>query len=1000
AGIAPVSSSVPVYSSVTGQVLDTGAVDAGYWVRNLRETVRFEDATRALIADGREVFVEVSPHPVLTAAVQETLEDAGQDGVVVGTLRRGEGGPGRMMASLAQLFVQGVAVSWESVFAGAEARRVDLPSYAFQHQRYWTDEAQDSEPAQPDAVDAEFWASVERRDVQAIARTLELESGVVSPVVPALSSWRDRHLHDRAVGGWRYRESWKLIEAGATASVSEPWLVIVPAGTGGDPWVAAVLAAMGPQVVLMEYDSADRAALTAQLPDDEVAGVLSLLALGDAEPAVPTLLLVQALSDAGITAPVWAVTRGAVSVGRQDPVTSPGQGAVWGLGRVVAVERPQHWGGVVDLPEVLDERVARRLASVVSGQLGEDQVAIRAGGVFGRRLVRALQAGTRATSWRTWGTALITGGTGGLGRLVARWAVERGAEHVVLMSRRGPDAQGAGQLCADLEELGARVTVVACDVADRAALANVVESIGGALRMVVHAAGVNQGLVAVESVTPEQMAAELRPKVAGAAHLDELTSDIDLDAFVLFSSGAASWGGSGQAGCAAGDAYLDALAARRRAQGRAATSVAWGAWAEAGMAVDNPEQNAHLRKSGVLPMQPRLALAALHRALSDDETTITVSDMDWPRFAPAFTAARSSPLLSDLAEVAQVLAGSTPGADESKASGFARRWAQIPEGERTEFLHELVRGHVAAVLGHSSPDRVDTGQAFRDLGFDSLTAVELRNRLATTTSLSLPATLAFDYPTIGGLADHLTDLLTGTPTAARTTAVPPAVSVNDDPIVIVGMACRLPGGVAGPDQLWSLVAEGRDAITEFPTDRGWDLDELSGSGPAASVTGTGGFLHEAGDFDAEFFGISPREAVATDPQQRLLLETSWEALEHAGIDPASLAGDPVGVFVGAIPSGYSEVAARSDEDVAGHLVTGGSQSVLSGRVAYVLGLQGPAVTVDTACSSSLVALHWAVQSLRSGECSMALAGGVTVMATPDAFVGFSVQGGLAVDGRC
>ncbi|WP_234393119.1 type I polyketide synthase, partial [Streptomyces pactum] len=281
------------------------------------------------------------------------------------------------------------------------------------------------------------------------------------------------------------------------------------------------------------------------------------------------------------------------------------------------------------------------------------------------------------------------------------------------------------------------------------------------------------------------------------------------------------------------------------------------------------------------------------------------------------------------------------------------------------------------------------------------TAVTAVDRLTTVTGLRLPATLVFDYPTPDGLATHLVAELLDEHGDQPLPVV--TADVADDPVAIVGMACRMPGGVTTPDDLWRMLADGEDGITAFPTDRGWDLDTLFGGGHDArgvSATRRGGFLHDVGGFDAAFFGISPREALAMDPQQRLLLETSWEAFERAGIDPADLRGSATGIFVGTTGQDYATLVMNSREDVEGHASTGLATSVISGRVSYTFGLEGPAVTVDTACSSSLVALHLAAQSLRSGESSLALAGGVTVLSTPMNFSGFTRQGGLAGDGLC
>jgi acyl transferase domain-containing protein/aryl carrier-like protein len=668
-----------------------------------------------------------------------------------------------------------------------------------------------------------------------------------------------------------------------------------------------------------------------------------------------------------------------------------------GLIRTAQTEQP----GRLVLAHV-DEDGPELLPAVLA--TGEPEVAVRDGELFVPRLARAAGAVAGAVEGPDpEGTVLVTGALGTLGRLVARRLVtHHGARHLLLVSRRGGETPGAAEFVAELAELGARARVAACDVSDFDALAGLLDEATAErpLTAVVHTAGVLDDAT-VASLSAGRLERVMRPKVDAAWNLHRLTESLGLASFVMFSSVAGLMGNAGQANYAAANTFLDALAQHRRAQDLPATSLAWSLWDSAdGMAGTLADADvARWKRSGIVPLTPELGLDLFDAALASAEPLLVPAELDLGALRARAAENALPELFTGLVRVRRrQAAGTAHGADSS----WVQRLTALAAEERAQAVLQTVREAVGLVLGHGADADIDPAKAFKDTGFDSLTGVELRNRLGSVTGLRLPTTLVFDHPSPQAVADLLLDRLDATGTAGVPSVAAHAAGA-DEPIAVVGMGCRYPGGVFSPEDLWRLVAEGRDAIDEFPSDRGWDVENLFDPDPektGTSYTRKGGFLYDAAEFDAEFFGLSPREAIATDPQQRVLLEVAWEALERAGVDPAALRGSSTGVYTGVMYNDYGSRLGSAPEGFEGHMLTGTIGSVLSGRVAYTFGLEGPAVTLDTACSSSLVAVHLAAQALRQGECSMALAGGVTVMSTPTTFVEFSRQRGLSPDGTC
>ncbi|BBZ35830.1 type I polyketide synthase [Mycolicibacterium confluentis] len=1007
-------------------------LDGTYWRRHARQPVEFAKSVRTLSDLNCRLLVEIGPRPVLTAAALGAWPDPATAPRVIASLRPNTADHRQITEAVADAYVLGHLPDFGAL-RRHHAHKLDLPTYPFEHRQYWYRDNRE-EPNQLQNVAAPRTQTVgllEDGRIEELAALLgdSRDDPHTLEVLSRLATQHNQQRGTQSIANDRYEINWQTIKSPPTDATEAASLLVVGDGTGAVQPLVDLLMERGVRhrIVGLPVSDDDETRLSDELRAFAVDGstlhILNVAAV-DSDPdtdgaaSMHSLLRMQhrvlsgtrrlfrAAAAADLRAPIWLVTRGAQRVTDTDAV-APDQSCLWGFGRAAALELPHLWGGLADLSVAGQATEWSALLELVTAARGtdtrEDQIALRGQTVFAPRLVRRTDPPSgRPLELRADATYLVTGGLGSLGLEIAGHLAAHGAGHLVLTSRRGPGDAARARIKTLCDQHGCDIRVVTADVADVHDVTRLMTTEMASLPPlagIVHAAG-ELGATPLTDPDTTELDRVFAGKVWGAWYLSEATADLPLDFFISTSSIASVWGSFGQTSYAAANAFLDGLAWRLRERG--GVSVNFGPWS-AGMA--DAESRARLGQRGVQTLSPADALAGLADVVTASGTQGVVARIDWARFLPLYQQAGRRALLSELER--ELPADLTTAASPGTASGrtpLVEKLTTAPVQQRSRILTDHLRGAVADVTRLDLAEiREDAG--FFDLGMDSLMAVELRRRIEQGLGHEIPITLVMDHPRLCDAVDYLLGevLELSEPTAdAGSRQAAAATTRTDEPIAIVAVSCRFPGA-PNPEAFWDVLSGGVDAIREVPEDR-FDIDEFYDPDPEVpgkTYTRFGGFLEGIDGFDPEFFGISPREAVWIEPQQRLMLETVWEGIERAGYAPSALRGSRTGVFTGVAANEYAHLlSSESIDKIEPHFITGNALNAISGRVAFALGLEGPAVAVDTACSSALVAVHQACQALHSGDCDLAVAGGVNVLLSPVTMVAASRARMLSPVGRC
>jgi acyl transferase domain-containing protein len=879
-------------------------LDGSYWRRHARQPVEFAKSVRSLAELACKVLLEVGPQPVLTAAALRAWPDPATAPRAIASLRRNTADHRQITEALADAYVVGHAPDFAAV--SGPGRKVDLPTYPFQHRQYWFTEKRVRPTNQISAASSETVRLLEDGRVEELAKMLDGASGnrQTVDVLTKLAAQHNRQRHGRSIADDRYEIRWEKSVAGVPETGDgSAWLIIGDDADAVQPLVE-VLTAHGHrhQSLPLPVNDADEerleTALRAAAADESALCILHVAALGsDTAPSMQSLLRMQhrvlagtrrlfrAAVAAELRTPMWLITRGAQHVTDADTVAAD-QSCLWGFGRAASLEYPQVWGGLADLAHGgADEwslLIRQIVAAPCDSAMREDQVALRDQALYVPRLVRRVEQPIAAPPpLRDDATYLVTGGLGSIGLEITGYLAAHGARHLVLTGRRPPSDAAQHRIDAIRQQLGSEIRVVAADVADAHDVARLLATVRTELPPVagiVHAAG-EVGTTPLSALDDAEVDRVFAGKVWGAWHLSQAAADLNLDFFLSTSSIASVWGSFGQTAYGAANAFLDGLAWRLREQGVLAISVNFGPWS-AGMA--DEEARARLDRRGVKTLSPADALAGMAdvmaasfaRGSAQGPAQGIVARINWARFLPLYQQAGRK---SFLAEQEREVPDAVPAQTQSGKTPLVEQLTNAPAQQRKKILADYLRDAVAEVTRVDAADiREDAG--FFDLGMDSLMAVELRRRIEQAVGKDVPATLAMDHPRLSDVVDYLLgDVLELSEQAAGTQPASVAVTRTDEPIAIVAVACRFPGA-PNPEAFWELLSGGGDAIREIPEDR-FDIDEFYDPDPEAPgkiYSRFGGFVDEIGGFDPEFFGISPREAVWIEPQPESTCVTNAE----------------------------------------------------------------------------------------------------------------------------